>query len=236
MSETIGYRAGELECEAYVARPAGPGPHPAVLIAPTVRGPTADEVGHAEHLASQGYVAAVFDPYGKAERNLETERARALMMELLGDRALLRDRLMAALGFVQGLDGVDRSRTAVMGFCFGGLCALDLARTGTDRIRGAVSIHGIFAKPELGPQPPIEAKVLVLHGWDDPMAMPEQVLSLTQELTEAGADWQLHAFGHTVHGFTNPAANMPERGVVYSEAADRRSRDLLDLFLREVLG
>ena len=230
----IGYRVGALECEAYVARPDGPGPHPAVLIAPTVRGPTGFEAAKADALAASGYVAVVIDHYGKDKRNLG-EAAFAEMNALLADRALLRERLLRHLAFAQALDGVDASRIAIVGYCFGGLCALDLARTGTDALRGAVAIHGIFSPPDLGPQPPIKAKLLVLHGWDDPLATPDDVLGLTRELTDAGADWQLHAYGHTVHGFTNPEAAVPGR-VLYNEAAARRASAALDGFLREVLA
>jgi dienelactone hydrolase len=230
----IGYRAGDLDCEAYVARPAGAGPHPAVLIAPTVRGPTALEQAKADALAAQGYAAVVIDLYGRDKRNLG-EAAFELMNALLADRARLRQQLLDTLAFARGIEGVDLERLAIIGYCFGGLCALDLARTGTDAIRGAVSIHGIFSRPELGPQPLIKAKLLVLHGWDDPLAPPDDVLALTQELTGAGADWQLHAYGHTVHGFTNPSANMPGR-VLFNEAANRRAEAALNLFLADVLA
>jgi dienelactone hydrolase len=230
----VDYRASDIDCEAYVARPAGAGPHPAVLIAPTVRGPTPLEHAKADALAAEGYLAIVLDHYGKSERDLG-DRARELMNALLADRALLRQRLLGHFAFAQGLDGVDQNRIAIIGYCFGGLCALDLARTGIDGIKGAVSIHGIFARPELGPQPPIPAKVLVLHGWDDPLATPDAVLGLATELTDAGADWQLHAYGHTVHGFTNPEAAIPGR-VVYSADADRRANQALANFLAEVLA
>lgn len=234
MSEFIGYRAGGLECEAYVARPEGAGPHPAVLIAPTVRGPTPLEHCKADALAAQGYIAIVIDPYGKDKRDLG-EQAFALMNVLLSDRATLRRQLVDTLAFARGLADVDAGRVAIIGYCFGGLCALDLARTGTDEIRGAVSIHGVFQDPGLGAQPPIKARILVLHGWDDPLATPENVLGLTRELTEAGADWQLHAYGQTVHGFTNPDANMAGR-VAYNPIADARATIAVSNFLTEVLA
>jgi dienelactone hydrolase len=230
----VDYRAGALTCEAYVARPEGAGPHPTVLIAPTVRGPTRFEEAKADALAADGYLAIVIDHYGCDKRDLG-EAAFAEMNTLLADRARLRRQLLDTLAFAQDLDGVDRDRIAIIGYCFGGLCALDLARTGTDEIRGAVSIHGIFSRPELGVQAPISAKLLVLHGWDDPLATPDDVLGLTRELTEAGADWQLHAYGHTVHGFTNPEAAVPGR-VLYSEAADRRANAAIAAFLREALA
>ena len=101
----------------------------------------------------------------------------------------------------------------VAGYCFGGQCALDLARSGAD-IAAAVSFHGLFDPPGLPPQK-ISAKVVAFHGWDDPMVPPEKVVALGKELTEAGCDWQIHAYGHVGHGFTNPHA---------SDASDRRSR------------
>ena len=234
VSELVAYRAGDLDCEAYVARPAGSGPYPVVLIAPTVRGPSAFEHRKADTLAAEGYAAVVIDHYGRDKRDLG-ENAFAEMRELLADRGRLRRQLVDTLGFAESLDGADSSRVAIIGYCFGGLCALDLARTGTDDLRGAVSIHGIFARPELGEQPPIKAKLLVLHGWGDPLAPPEDVLGLTRELTDADADWQLHAYGHTVHGFTNPEAAVPGR-VLYSEVADRRANTALASFLLETLA
>lgn len=234
VSERIGYRAGTLDCEAYVARPDRQGANPVVLIAPTVRGPTRLEEERADALARQGYVAVVIDHYGRDRRDLG-EAAFELMNALLADRARLRQQLLDTLAFVQALDGVDPARAAIIGYCFGGLCALDLARTGVGELRGAVSIHGIFSRPELGPQPPIAAKLLVLHGWDDPLAPPDDVLALTRELTDAGADWQLHAYGRTVHGFTNPGANVAGR-VLYDAAAHRRADAATDYFLREVLA
>ena len=205
-----------------------------MLIAPTVRGPTPLEFRKADALAAEGYLAIVTDHYGKDQRDLG-ERAFALMNGLLADRARLRRQLLDTLAFARRLDGVDSARIAMIGYCFGGLCALDLARTGTDELRSAVSIHGIFPPPGIGAQPPIRAKIMVLHGWDDPLATPDDVLGLTRELTEAGADWQLHAYGHTVHGFTNPEANVEGR-VLYSETADRRANAALSGFLAETLA
>jgi dienelactone hydrolase len=90
--------------------------------------------------------------------------------------------------------------------------------------------------PNLGPPPAIKAKVLVLHGWADPYAPEADVLSLARELTEAQADWQLHAYGGVVHAFTAVGANAPERGIVYDEAAHRRSTAATSGFLKELFG
>ena len=128
---------------------------------------------------------------------------------------------------------VDEARTAAMGFCFGGLCVLDLARIGTD-IRGVISFHGLFIPPGNTDGTKIKARVLALHGNDDPMAPPESVLALEKELTQAGADWQIHVYGNAMHSFTNPDANNPQMGTVYNENADKRSWVTLKNFLEEI--
>ncbi|MFM8354705.1 MAG: dienelactone hydrolase family protein, partial [Gammaproteobacteria bacterium] len=156
-----------------------------------------------------------------------------LMQPFLDDRARLLGRLNAALATVRAQPEVDPSRVAIFGFCFGGLCALDLARSGSD-ILGAVSIHGLFTPPRV--THPIRAKVLALHGWEDPMAKPDTVLGLASEMTAAGADWQIHAYGRTVHAFTNPEANAYAAGMAYNPAADRRAFATIADFLGEVFG
>lgn len=101
---------------------------------------------------------------------------------------------------------------------------------------GAVSFHGLFHPPALGKQEDIAAKILILHGYDDPMATPTDVVAIAKELTDAKADWQLHAYGHTSHAFTNPGMNMPENGLQYNATADKRSWQSMQNFLSEVLG
>jgi dienelactone hydrolase len=135
---------------------------------------------------------------------------------------------------VKSQPSVDPQRVAAMGFCFGGLCALDLARSGAD-VRGVVSFHGMLKPNGLPPAQRIQARILMMHGYDDPMAPPEDVLAIAKEFTQAGADWQLHAYGHTVHAFTNPEAKNAAGGMAYNERADRRSWHTLLQFLEEVV-
>ena len=124
------------------------------------------------------------------------------MNRIRADRAVLLRRLEHVLAVARGIDEVEKNQVVVAGFCFGGMCALDIARSGAD-VAAAVSFHGLFDPPGLPPRK-IKAKVLALHGWDDPMVTPDKVVALGQELTEGGADWQIHAYGHVGHGFTNP--------------------------------
>jgi dienelactone hydrolase len=130
---------------------------------------------------------------------------------------------------------VDAAHTAAIGFCFGGLSVLDLARTGAD-VAGVVSLHGIFVPPGNTDGNRITARVLALHGWEDPLATPEEVVGLASELTSMGADWQIHAYGNTTHAFTNPAADDWEGGKQYNAAADRRSWTATENFLAELFG
>lgn len=232
--QLIDYREAETELEGFFCfDESRPGPLPAVLISHAWGGRDDFVADKARQLARLGYAGFALDVYGKGRRGSSREENARLIEPFMQDRSLLVRRMQAALGAVRDLPQVDERRIAAMGFCFGGLCVLDLARSGAD-IRGVVSFHGLL-KPSGLPPRRIAAKVLVLHGHDDPMAPVDDVVALEQELTEAGADWQLHAYGGTMHAFTNPAASDPDFGTVYQAAADRRSWTALLNFLEEVL-
>jgi dienelactone hydrolase len=235
-TEHFDYADAGTTCEGYLAYPLGDGRRPCVLVAHQWAGLSDHERGAAEHFAEVGYVGFAIDVYGKGRRGQPMSDNSALMNPWLANRAALRRRLLAAVAAAKAHPRVDPARIAVIGYCFGGLCALDVARSGTADVRGAVSLHGIFAPPDIGPQPDIRAKVLVLHGWDDPMATPDAVVGLAAELTAARADWQLHAYGHAMHAFTAVGANAPESGIQYDANADRRSRAAMLAFLAEVFG
>lgn len=206
---------------------------PGVLVAHAWGGRSAFEDDKARWLAGQGYVGFALDMYGKGIRGNSVEENTALMTPLVENRAELQSRVGAALAVLGEQDEVDAARCAALGFCFGGLCVLDLARTGAD-IAGVISVHGLFMPADNVAGTSISAKVLCLHGYDDPMAKPQSMLDLATELSAAGADWQVHAYGGTVHAFTNPAANDPDMGTVYSASADARAQQAMQNFLGEL--
>jgi dienelactone hydrolase len=195
---------------------------PTVILIPTVMGVTDLEIGFGRQLVELGYNALVADLFGKQFRGAPRDTMFGEMNRLKGDRAALRRRLLHVLELAQGQDEVNTHQIVVAGYCFGGMCALDLARSGAD-IAAAISFHGLFDPPGL-PAEKIKAKVVAFHGWDDPMVPPDKVVALGNELTEAGADWQIHAYGHVAHGFTNPrASDLQINGVAYNALAAERS-------------
>jgi dienelactone hydrolase len=233
-TRTIDYQDGDVDLQGYLAwDDAVDGKRPGVMIAHAWAGRSDFENGKAEALAKLGYVGVALDNFGRGILGTNTEENSALIQPFLDDRAMLQGRMQIALEVLKGFDGVDASRVAAIGFCFGGLCVLDLARTGTD-VCGVVSFHGLFGSPGNTIGNKIKAKVLALHGWDDPMAPPDQVVSLAEELSSMGADWQVHGYGNTMHAFTNPQANDPDFGTVYSPDADRRSWNAMQDFLSEI--
>lgn len=205
---------------------------PAVLVAHDWSGQNNFACQKAEKLAELGYVGFALDMYGDGKQGKTNEEKSALMQPLMRDRTLLQRRMLAAFDAVKKIDPVNPSKIGAIGFCFGGLCVLDLARSGAD-VTGVVSFHGLLHAPENASHL-IKAKILALHGYADPMAPPDLLLKFASEMTHAKADWQIHAYGNTLHAFTNPDANDPTFGTVYDAKANHRSWIAMKNFFDEV--
>lgn len=208
-------------------------PKPGVLVVHMFRGHTEFEVNKAVELARLGYVGFAVDMYGKEHHGCSPEEARLLMSVLNNNRPLLLKRILLALETLKNHMQVDKTKLGAIGFCFGGKCVLDLARSGAN-VRGVASFHGVYDQPTAKNDLPIKSSILVLHGWEDPLNPPQQTVELAQELTECKADWQFFSFGNTGHSFTNPAANSPEQGLIYNELSDKRSWLAMKNFFEEV--
>lgn len=234
--ETIAHPAGSVTARARVVAPASDGPpRPAVLVAHAWRGQGDFERAIAARLADLGYVGIAADVYGDGVIAADNAEAEALMTPLASDRIELRARIGAAIETARAHPLVDDARIAAVGYCFGGMTVLEIARGGLD-VRGVVSFHGLFHTGEAPTVSNPPAKVLMCHGYDDAFAPPEQIDAIAAEFTTAGVDWQMHVYGHAVHAFTNPEANDPEFGVRYDPDADRRSWLAMRHFLDEVLA
>jgi dienelactone hydrolase len=210
-------------------------PLPGVLVFHGWEGRSEGQEAFAHKLAGLGYGAFCVDLYGKGRRGTTPQECEALMTPLISDRAMLRERLLHVVDVAGGLPELDSGRLAAIGFCFGGLCVLDLARAGAG-LKGVASFHGLFTPSGLPTAAPIATKVIAFHGWDDPMVPPSDVVALGDELTQAQADWQIHAFGGAMHAFMAPGANSPEMGIQYHEATAHRAWTGMAGFLGEVLA
>ena len=233
-TEEIEYQVGNIWCRGFIAGHQTSSTHkPCILIAHDWSGRSDAFCKKAEQLAGYGYIGFAIDMYGNAQTGQTIEERRALLSTVMENRALVTTRMQAAYQAALALPGVDPSKIAAMGYCFGGLCVLDLARSGA-ALSGAISFHGLLSAPEQATCEKIRAKILVLHGYDDPLVRPAQVNQFAKEMTEKKADWQIHMYGHTQHSFTNPEANNDEMGLHYNEKADRRSWASAQLFLNEI--
>jgi len=215
---------------------------PAVLVIHAWKGLDENAKKKAEELAKLGYVAFALDLYGNGTLPKTDEEAGALMSPLFIDRKVLRERLLAGLETLKNIPGVDTSRIGAIGFCFGGLSALELAKSGAD-VKGVVSFHGLLgnkrgnlqAKPEKNADK-IIAKMLVLHGYEDPMVSPEDITNFQKGMTEAKVDWQMHIYSDTTHAFTDPNAQSKEKGLNYNPVSAKRAWQSMTNFFEELFA
>ena len=238
VGKTVQYRHGDTVLEGYLAYDdAVKGKRPGVLVIHEWSGLGPYERRRADQLAALGYVAFAADIYGKGVRPADPGLAAKEAAKYRGsDRGPLRARSAAGLARLAGLPQVDPERLAVIGYCFGGTAALELARSGAKMV-GTVSFHGGLDTPVPADALNIRGKVLVLHGADDPHVKPEQVTRFQQEMRMAKVDWQMIYYGGAVHSFSNPeSGNVPAKGAAYNEKADRRSWEAMKQFFEEIFS
>ncbi|MCA9458695.1 MAG: dienelactone hydrolase family protein, partial [Nitrospira sp.] len=196
---------------------------PLVLIVHQWKGLGAYETLRADMLASECYNVFAIDMYGQGIRPKSTEEAGQQASMYKNDPDLARKRLKAALDFALTQDQVNPDKVAIIGYCFGGTMALELARSGAP-IRAAISFHGGLATKAPAQAETIKASIQIHHGADDPHVPPQEVQAFMEEMNSANADWSITTYAHAVHSFTEKAAgDDPSKGVAYNEQADHRS-------------
>lgn len=236
VTKPVEYRHGETVLEGYLAYDSklAAQPRPGVLIVHEWWGCNDFARKQAEELAKLGYVAFAVDMYGKGVTTTEREKAQQLSGQFKDNPQLMRGRVTAGLDVLRSQPNVDRNRIAAIGFCFGGTTVLQLAYSGAD-IRGVVSFHGGLVSASDADGKNIKAKILVLHGADDPFIPAEEITKFQDSLRKAKADWQMIYYGGAVHSFTNPAAKGEIPGAQYNPAAAARSRSHMVAFFDEIL-
>jgi len=226
VAKDVDYKDGDVTCQGYVAYPkdlkAGT---PAVMIVHQWMGLTDYEKGRARQLAELGYVAFACDIYGKGIRGGVNGAQPAQLAGTYrnADRKLFRQRLEAGYKAMLSQPHVDKSRTAAIGYCFGGTGVLELARDGAP-VKGVVCFHGSLDSTNKADGAKIKGKVLILHGTADKSSSPEMIASMEEEFKAAQVDYKLIWYKDALHGFTQP-------GRAYQEEADKKSwAEMMGLF------
>jgi dienelactone hydrolase len=206
-----------------------------VLILPAWKGIDKHSKSVAADLSKLGYYAFVADIYGEGNYPADTKAAGEKSGYYKKNFTEYQQRIRLAMEQLIK-SGADASRIVVIGYCFGGTGVLEAARANFP-VRAVVSFHGGLGKDASRPVTPINAKVLILHGADDPSVPPAQVMAFQQEMREAKADWQMIYYANAVHAFTEPeAGNDNSKGAAYNELAAKRSWKHMLMFIDEVLA
>ncbi len=206
----------------YVARPEGAGPFPAVLVMHSALGIRHMTHDIARRLADQGYIAVATDMYGKDADISAPEKAGANYAALLQTPDLLRARTAHWFDVVAALPEVVATRVAAIGYCFGGQCVLELARSGR-AVKAVVSFHGLLTTHAQAAPGDIKGEVAVWCGARDPFGPPEQTVAFRAEMEAAAANWQITEWGKVQHGFTDPKGEGGMPGIEYDLIADKVS-------------
>lgn len=205
--EAVKYDANGTELVGWAEQGSGDAPRPGVLVVHEWWGLNDYPKRRARELAALGYEALAVDMYGGGKTASDPAGATELMQAALGDRSGLEARFQAAVDALKARPGVDGSKVAAIGYCFGGAVVLHAARIGLP-LSAVVSFHGSlgsFQKPAPGG---VKAKVLVCHGADDGLVPDEDVSAFKAEMEEAGADYRFESYPGALHGFSNPDATQ----------------------------
>ena len=237
-TEVVKYKAGTVEAQGFLAYDDSiKDKRPGVVIVPEWWGLNDYAKHRAQQLAQLGYVAFAADMYGDGKVTTKPDEAGQWAGALRkGDRKEMRARVAAALDQLKHNAHVDASKTAAIGYCFGGTTVLELARSGVD-VRGVVSFHGDLSISSPAQAGQVKGKVLVCHGADDTFEPPAQIEAFWDEMRKAKVDWQMNTYSGAVHGFSNPDADkfgIP--GIAYNKEADMRSWRAMQDFFNEIFG
>lgn len=238
-TQEVIYKDGDDACHAYMAfDEARQGKQPTVIIVHAFDGLTDFIRDYAQKVVDAGYVAFCVDMFGEGKTSDNFDGCMSLIMPFFNERQLLLNRIHAGFEACKSQEIVDADKIGAMGFCFGGLTVLDLARSGAN-VKGVVGMHSaLMALPEEIEQGEFRSKVLILNGYDDPQVGPEQLAVFAEELNQRNVDWQYVFFSKTQHAYTEPHASDiggPESGRVYSPDSARRAWDYTRQFFDEVL-
>lgn len=228
-TQWVDYTQGGTALQGYLAYDDGvAGRRPGILLLHRRDGMSELTLQNAQMYARQGYVVFAADIFGKTVRPKTVPEQQAQSKLYSDDRPLMRARATAGLEVLRNNPMVDTSKIAIVGYCFGGEVAIELAETGAP-ILGSVTIHGSFRGFPADAAKGIKGRVLILHGADDPVAPIPEVMGLVNQLGVAKVGWELQLYSGTAHGFSTPKDTAEQRANEQSKAATAR-------FFRQVFG
>jgi len=225
--ESVTYEVGEMTFEGYYAEPEGDS-RGLVVIVHDWDGLGDYEQRRTDMLADLGYSAFALDIYGAGNRPETTEASREASGALYADRETMRERLLGGLAQARAMDG---GEAVVIGYCFGGAAALELARSQeAEDVEGYVSFHGGLATPEGQSWEGVDTPLLIAHGGADQAVPMADVAQLVRELEAAGTPYEVEIYAGAPHSFTEFGSDS------YREDADQKSWAAFQTFLEEHLG
>lgn len=234
-TEIVKVQAGNDTLELFYAFPDTDRKQPfaTILVLPAWHGRNAFMCEKATYFASQGFLSIAVDLFGDAKIGETREECQQLIQPFAGNRHALKERLSQIMAFLQNDPRVDSDNISAIGYCFGGMCVLDMARNNLG-LKAAISVHGLLFKPDYQLPDHYSAKIVALHGHKDPMVPPEQVADFKKEMEKSVIDWQMIIYGQGLHSFTLPSANDPTIGTIYNPLLDQRTTKFVNNFLEEI--
>jgi dienelactone hydrolase len=224
-TKTIEYRQGDTPLQGFLAwDDSAKGKRPGVLVVHEWWGENEHARNQAVRLAKAGYVGFALDMYGKGKVATHPKDAQAFMEEATRAPTVVRARFDAAMAVLKSQPQVEASKIGVVGYCFGGGVALQMAREGAD-VEAVATFHGFLAPHgELARKGKVKPRILVATGGADPMVPKEQVEAFEKEMRDAGANFEVVTYPNAKHSFTNPdAGKAGMEGLAYDADADRTS-------------
>ena len=237
VEKTVSYMDGSAALEGYLVYDGSfQGIRPGILLVHEWWGLNPYIMSRARQMAGLGYVVFAADIYGKDNRPKDMKEAGKFSGMFSADRTLMLSRANAGLNELLKSDQLDKTRIAAIGYCFGGGVALELARSGAD-IKGVVTFHGSLGTPTNENYDNTKARILALHGANDPFVNTAVVNEFEDSLKKANLDWQVVLYGGAVHGFSNPDnGTNAASGLAYNESADKRSWAAMKMFLEDLFA
>ena len=228
-TEYIEYLHGSTALKGYLAYDdALSGRRPGVLLAHYRGGLQGETLEYARMIAGMGYVVLAEDIFGKDIVPKTVPEMTALTNIYNNDRQLMRARARSGFDVLAKHPRVDPSKIAVVGYCFGGTVAVELAESGVPAL-GTIAVHGSFRNFTPADAKNIKGKVLILHGAEDEVAPLDEVNKLVADLRAAKVAWELQVYSGSSHGFTNPSNPAEER-------ADAQYKTAMQRFFQELFG